>query len=167
MKAEMRQSLVAWSQHNVTFRAMHLAHGGCGRVSIYNIQKEVSWVVVGLAWIAWHTHHNTFICWHKCEMMLGAYNCLHMRNNKNMLDASCANDNHSHLCWKSSPEHWVQARGKPSFHWPAELECQTVCRWSIVADGWTWWWFFHDWPFCTTDVEQQNPSETPVMKGLL
>lgn len=42
----------------VTFRAVHFGHGCGGGVSINNIQKEVSWVVVGLTGIAWTTDHN-------------------------------------------------------------------------------------------------------------
>ena len=41
-----------------TFRAVHFGHGCTGKVSINNIQKEVSWVVVGLTGITWNTRHK-------------------------------------------------------------------------------------------------------------
>lgn len=42
----------------VTFRPVHFGHGCGGGVAINDIQKEVSWVVVGLTVIAWNTHHH-------------------------------------------------------------------------------------------------------------
>lgn len=41
-----------------TFRAVHFGHCCGGEVSVNHIQKEVSWVVVGLAGIALNTNHN-------------------------------------------------------------------------------------------------------------
>lgn len=39
----------------VTFRPVHFGHGCGGEVSVNDIQKEISWVVVRLARVAWNT----------------------------------------------------------------------------------------------------------------